>query len=168
MTETLTTCWSPNPSHACSLGWTLYVFLLDNISQTALVSGWGKRWPAGQAERDTDHLLTYLFESQPLLMHVAQVEHGLGIVLLLWCQSVVCGGRLVVHLRTVAIVVVVTHLYPRYRGTWSNKAGLFVKVTATSVIKTSMWYTTRWAGLFVKVTAASVIKTNVWYTTKCS
>lgn len=51
---------------------------------------------------------THLFDSQAFLMHVAQVKHGLGSVLLLGCQSVVNDGGLVVHIRSISVKVIVS------------------------------------------------------------
>lgn len=52
-------------------------------------------------------LFAHLFDAQAFLMHVTQVKHGLGTVLLLWCQSVVDDSRLIVHICPVAVEVVV-------------------------------------------------------------
>src|SRR4029434_2612247 len=44
----------------------------------------------------------YLFDAQAFLVHVAQVEHGLGAVLLFGGQPIVNDGRLIVHVCAVA------------------------------------------------------------------
>lgn len=54
-------------------------------------------------------------------MHVAQVEHGLGAVLLLRRQPVVDDRRLVVHVGAVAVEVVVAQFDSRYGVTWKLK-----------------------------------------------
>ena len=55
--------------------------------------------------------VTHLFHAQPPLMHVAQVEHSLCVMLLLGRHPVVQGCRLIVNLCTVAIVMVVPNLH---------------------------------------------------------
>ena len=69
-----------------------------------------------EEEEEEEHLLN----AQALLVHVAQVEHGLGAVLLLWGQPVVDDGRLVVHVRAVAVEVVVPQLDPGHRVAWNT------------------------------------------------
>lgn len=54
-------------------------------------------------------------------MHVAQVEHGLGAVLLLRRQPVVDDRRLVVHVGAVAVEVVVAQFDSRHGVTWKLK-----------------------------------------------
>lgn len=44
-------------------------------------------------------------------MHVTQVKHGLCAVLLLRCQPIVNDSRLVVHVRPVAIEMIVSQFY---------------------------------------------------------
>lgn len=50
---------------------------------------------------------SHLFDAQAFLMHVTQVKHGLGTVLLLRCQPVVDNSCLIVHICPVAVEVVV-------------------------------------------------------------
>lgn len=54
-------------------------------------------------------------------MHVAQVEHGLGAVLLLRRQPVVDDRCLVVHVGAVAIEVVIAQFDSRHGVTWKLK-----------------------------------------------
>lgn len=63
-------------------------------------------------------LYAHLFDAQAFLVHVTQVKHGLGTVLLLWRQPVVDDRSLVVHICAVAIEVVVPKFYPCHSVTW--------------------------------------------------
>lgn len=54
-------------------------------------------------------------------MHVAQVEHGLGAVLLLRRQPVVDDRCLVVHVGAVAVEVVIAQFDSRHGVTWKLK-----------------------------------------------
>jgi len=56
-------------------------------------------------------MLCYLLHTETSFVHIAQVEHGLCIVLLLRRHSIMHRGRLVVYLRAVAVVVVVADFH---------------------------------------------------------
>ena len=51
----------------------------------------------------------YLFHAESPLVHVAQVEHGLRVALLVRRQAVMHRGRLVVDFSPVAIVMIVAN-----------------------------------------------------------
>lgn len=55
-------------------------------------------------------LVSYLFNAKAFFMHVTQVEHGLGAVLLLRGQSVVDHCRLVIHIGPVTVEVIISQL----------------------------------------------------------
>lgn len=52
--------------------------------------------------------LTHLLNAQSLLMHVAQIKHCLGAVLLLWCQSIVNKCSFIVNISTKTIKMVIS------------------------------------------------------------
>lgn len=54
-------------------------------------------------------------------MHVAQVKHGLGAVLLFRRQPVMDDCSLVVHVGTITVEVVVAQFDSRHRVTWKIK-----------------------------------------------
>ena len=53
----------------------------------------------------------YLSHAQSSLMHVAEVKHGLCVVLLFRCQSVVICSCLVINLGSVTIIMIITHFH---------------------------------------------------------
>ena len=57
-------------------------------------------------------VMSDLIESLSLLVHIAQVEHGLCVALLLRGKSVMCGRSLIVDAGAPPVVVVVTQLHP--------------------------------------------------------
>jgi len=65
-------------------------------------------------------ILSHLLHSKTSFMHVAEVEHGLCIVLLLRRHAIMHRGRFIVHLSAVAVVVVVTYLHSCYGVTCMN------------------------------------------------
>lgn len=52
--------------------------------------------------------LTHLLDAQSLLMHVAQIKHCLGTVLLLWCQSIVNKCSFIINISTKTIKMVIS------------------------------------------------------------
>lgn len=54
------------------------------------------------------HSLTHLLDAQSLLMHVAQIKHGLGTVLLLRCQSIVNKCGFIINIGTKPIKMVIS------------------------------------------------------------
>lgn len=53
-------------------------------------------------------ICAHLFYSKALLMHIAQVEHGLCAVLLLGRQTIMNDCRLIVHIGAIAVEMIVT------------------------------------------------------------
>lgn len=68
--------------------------------------------------KTAERLCSHLFDAQAFLVHVTQVKHGLGAVLLLRRQPVVNDGRLVVHVGAVAVVMVIPEFNPGHSVTW--------------------------------------------------
>ena len=55
--------------------------------------------------------MNVLFHSQSLLVHVAQIEHGLSAVQLVGCRPIVGCRRSEIHVRTPSVVVVVAQAH---------------------------------------------------------
>ena len=64
-----------------------------------------------QSVKETPKYYHYLSHAQSSLVHVAEVKHGLCVVLLFRCQSVVICSCLVINLGAVSIIMIITHFH---------------------------------------------------------
>ena len=64
-----------------------------------------------QSVKETPKYFHYLSHAQSSLVHVAEVKHGLCVVLLFRCKSVVICSCLVINLGAVSIIMIITHFH---------------------------------------------------------
>ena len=64
-----------------------------------------------QSVKETPKYFHYLSHAQSSLVHVAEVKHGLCVVLLFRCKSVVICSCLVINLGSVTIIMIITHFH---------------------------------------------------------
>ena len=58
-------------------------------------------------------VVTYLFEAKSLLVHVTEIKHGLCIVLLFRCESVMQSRNLIINFSAKPIEMVISYFHSR-------------------------------------------------------
>ena len=92
-----------------------------------------------QSVKETPKYFHYLSHAQSSLMHVAEVKHGLCVVLLFRCQSVVICSCLVINLGSVSIIMIITHFHASCCVTYGkNKQNLKLIQKSTSIYATTV------------------------------
>lgn len=62
----------------------------------------------------------YLCDTQAVLIHIGQIEHGLCTVMLVCCDAVVCGCCFIVFLRPITIVMVISNFHSSEGIPWEE------------------------------------------------